>query len=44
MYRLYLQYFEGFSKSVKSAHFKKIVYNISKSIKYLLVYKNISEF
>ena len=43
MYRLHLYYFEIFLKSVKSAHFKEIVYNISKSIKYLFVYKNISE-
>ena len=43
MYRLHLQYFEILLKSVKSAHLNKIVYNISKSIKYLLVYKNISE-
>ena len=43
MYRLHLQYFEIFLKSVKSAHFNEIVYNISKSIKYLFVYKNISE-
>ena len=43
MYRLHLQYFEIFLKSVKSAHFNEIVYNISTSIKYLLVYKNISE-
>ena len=43
MYRLHLQYLEIFLKSVKSAHFKKIVYNISKSIKYLFVYKNILE-
>ena len=39
MYRFYLEYFEIFLKSVKSAHFNEIVYNISKSIKYLLVYK-----
>ena len=44
MYRLHLQYFKIFLKSVKSAHFNKIVYNISKSIEYLFVYKNISEF
>ena len=43
MYRLHLQYFEIFLKSPKSAHFNEIVYNISKSIKYLFVYKNISE-
>ena len=43
MYRLHLQYFEIFSKSVKLAHFNEIMYNISKSIKYLFVYKNISE-
>ena len=43
MYRLYLQYFEIFLKSLKLAHFNEIVYNISKSIKYLFVYKNISE-
>ena len=39
MYRLHLQYFEIFLKSVKSAHFNEIVYIISKSIKYLLVSK-----
>ena len=44
MYRLYLQYFEIFLKSVKSAHVNEIVYNISKSIKYLSVDKNISEY
>ena len=27
----------------KSAHFNEIFYNISKSIKYLFVFKNISE-
>ena len=43
MYRLHLQYFEIFLKSVKSAHFNEIVHNIFKSIKYLFVYKNISE-
>ena len=43
MYRFHLQYFEIFLKGVKSAHFYEIVYNISKSIKYLFVYKNISE-
>ena len=43
MYRFYMQYFEIFSKSVKSVHFDEIVYNIFKSIKYLFVYKNISE-
>ena len=43
MYRLHLQYFEIFLKSVKSAHFNEIVYNISKIIKYLFFYKNISE-
>ena len=43
MYRLHSQYFEIFLKSVKSAHFNEIVYNISKSIKYLLVYKIIPE-
>ena len=43
MYRLYLQYFEIFLKSLKLAHFNEIVYNISKSIKYSFVYKNISE-
>ena len=41
MYQLNLQYFEIFLKSVKSAHFNEIVYNISESIEYLLVYKNI---
>ena len=43
MYRLHLQYFEIFLKSVKSSHNNEIVYNISKSIKQLFVYKNISE-
>ena len=43
MYRLHLQYFETFLKSVKLAHFEEIVYNISKSIKYLFVYNNIPE-
>ena len=43
MYQLHLQYFEVFLNSVKSAHFNEIVHNISKSIKYLFVYKNISE-
>ena len=43
MYCLHLQYFEMFLKSVKSAYFNEIIYNISKSIKYLLVYKNISD-
>ena len=43
MYPLHLQYFEIFLKSVKSAQFNKIFYNISKSIKYLFVYKNILE-
>ena len=42
MYRLHLQYFKIFLKSVKSANFNEIVYNISKRIKYLFVYKNIS--
>ena len=32
MYRLHLQYFEIFLKSVKSAHFNEIVYNISKAL------------
>ena len=43
MYRLHLQYFEIFLKSVKFTHLNEIVYNISKSIKYLFVYKNIPE-
>ena len=43
MFRLDLQYFEIFLKSVKLAHLNGIVYNISKSIKYLDVYKNISK-
>ena len=43
MYRLHLQYFKIFSKSVKSEDFNEIIYNISKSIKYLFVYKNILE-
>ena len=43
MFRLHFQYFEIFLKSVKSAHFNGIFYNISKSVKYLFVYKNISE-
>ena len=44
MYRLHLQYIEIFLKSTKPAHFNEIVYNISESIKYLLVYKNIQNF
>ena len=44
MYRLHLKYFDVFLKSVKSAHFNGIVYNISKRIKYSFFYKNISEF
>ena len=43
MYRLDLQYLKIFLKSVKSAHSNEIVYNISKSIEYLFVCKNISE-
>ena len=43
MYRLHLQYFEIFLKSVKLAHFNEIVYNISKGIKYSFVHKNIPE-
>ena len=43
MYRLPLQYLKILLKSVKPTHFNEIVYNISKSIKYLFVYKNISE-
>ena len=43
MFRHHLQYFEIFLKSVKSAHLTKFVYSISKSIKYLFIYKNISE-
>ena len=43
MYRLHLQYVEILLKSVKLAHFKEVVYNISKSIKYSFVYKNISD-
>ena len=43
MYGLPLQHFEIFLKSIKSAHFNEIVYNISKSIIYLLVHKNIAE-
>ena len=43
MYHLHLQYFEKFLKSVKSADLNGIVYNISKSIQYLFIYKNISE-
>ena len=43
MHRRDLQYFEIFLKSVKSTNFNEIVYNISKSIKYLFVHKNISE-
>ena len=42
MYRLHLQNFEIFLKSVKPAHFNEIAYNISKRIKYLFVYENIS--
>ena len=43
MYRLNLQYFEIFLKSVKSAHFNEIVYNISKSVKYLFtkIFQNV---
>ena len=37
MYRLHLQYFEIFLKSLKSAHFNETAYNISKSIKYSFV-------
>ena len=44
MYCLHLQYFEIFLKSVKSAYFNGIVYNVSKSIKYSLVHKNISAY
>ena len=36
MFRHHLQYFEIFLKCVKSAHFNE-------SIKYLFIYKNISE-
>ena len=43
MCRLHFQCFEIFFKSVKSAHFNEIVHNISKSIKYLFGYKDISE-
>ena len=43
MYRLHLQYSEILFKSVKLAHFNEIVCNISKSIKYLFVYKYIPE-
>ena len=43
MYRLYLQYFEIFLKSVKSGYFNAIVYNIYERIKHLFFYKNISE-
>ena len=43
MYRLHLQYFKIFLENVKSAYFNEIVYNISKSIKYSFVYKNIPE-
>ena len=43
MLHLHLKYFEIFFKNVKSAHFNEIVHNTSKSIKYLFVYKNISE-
>ena len=39
MFRHHLQYFEIFLKCVKLAHFN----DISKSIKYLFIYKNISE-
>ena len=41
--RLHLQYFEIFLKSLKSVLFNEIVCDSSKSIKYLLVYTNISE-
>ena len=43
MYRFRLQYFEIFLKSVKSAHFNEIIYNIYKNIEYLVVYKHILE-
>ena len=43
MFRLYLQYFKIFLKSVKSAHFNEIFYNISKSTEYLFGYENVSE-
>ena len=39
MYRLHVQYFKIFLKSVKSAYFNEILHYISKSIKYLFVYK-----
>ena len=42
MHRFHLQYFEIFLKRVK-VHFTEIVHNISKSIKYIFVYKDISE-
>ena len=44
MYRLHLQYFEICLKSAKLAHFNEIVHNISKSMKYLLVYKKFPEY
>ena len=44
MFRHHLRYFEIFLKCVKSAHIlTKSVYSISKSIKYLFIYKNILE-
>ena len=43
MYRIHLQYFEIFLKSRKSAYFNESVYTISKNIKYLFIYKNISK-
>ena len=44
MFRHHLQFFEISLKCVKSAqNLTKSVYSISKSIKYLFIYKNISE-
>ena len=43
MFRHLLQYFEIFLKCVKSAHSNEICLQISKSIEYLFIYKNILE-
>ena len=42
MFPHHLQHVEILLKCVRSAHFDEIFYNISKSIKYLFVFKNIS--
>ena len=43
MYRHHFQYFKIFLKCVKSAYLNETSYSIFKSIKYLFIYKNISE-